>query len=122
MIDWLTFGSTAVCKLNFCGYFCEAKPQKGDLQTVERKRGALERRCNRLLWVKRKDYLNTKKPFPCTRLNDCCRCWQQTVLLATRNAECVFKKTSNSTGTTLRTLKRTAKLKIEFPEISEALR
>src|SRR5690606_10447559 len=38
-----------------------------------------------------------------------------TFLLATHNAECVAKKLSNSTGTTLRTLKLTAKLKSEFP-------
>src|SRR5690606_2579638 len=56
------------------------------------------------------------QPFTCTRLNYYCRCWQETVLLATHNAKCVATKLSNGTGTTLQTLNFTAKLKSEFPQ------
>ncbi|WP_331352665.1 hypothetical protein [Cellvibrio sp. UBA7671] len=45
----LTFGSTAVCKRRIYDKLRAAIRQMRCLQTVERKREALERRCNRLL-------------------------------------------------------------------------
>jgi hypothetical protein len=111
----LTFGSTAVCKLNFCGHFCVAKTTKRRLTNCRAQARSAGAALQPFVMGEEKHCLRTELPFPCTRLNYCCRCRQQTFLLATHNAKCVATKLSSGTGTTLRTLKYTESLKVNSP-------
>jgi hypothetical protein len=43
ILTFITLSTTAVCKSRVVEYFCEAKPQKRDLQTVQPRSGVLLR-------------------------------------------------------------------------------